>query len=236
VPFCVAVGSCTEIPPGARFLDKPWLAIDTTGGAFAGAVYLVWVRLHLDTGRREVLVSVSKDQGRTYAAPVLLDTLSDAERAGLEELAQVAVRPDGTVDVVWNGVRQGRPLILHAWSTDGGASFSSPETVVRLRPDASRLGIVTSLGTSPHGRLAVCWQQARSADRNDPRVACKLTAKRAGGGRSRNFCRETVTASTCRRRPSRGSGCGSPRTCRARPRPGWWPSAVRATTSALPSP
>jgi hypothetical protein len=181
VPLCVFQFSCPP-PPGTRLPDKPWLAIDTTGGAFGGAAYLVWLRAHYDTGQNEVLVAVSKDQGRTYAPPVLLDTSSAAERGDLDENAQVTVRPDGTVDVVWNGVRHGRPLILHAWSTDGGGSFSAPEAVVRLRPDASRQGIVTSLAVSPRGRLAVCWQQARSPDRNDPRVACKITARRGGWG------------------------------------------------------
>jgi hypothetical protein len=181
LPLCLFQG-CPP-PPGTRLLDKPWLAIDTTGGVFGGAAYLVWARFHLDTGQHEVLVSVSKDQGRTYAPPVLLDTSSLAERGDLfEELAQVAVRPDGTVDVVWNGVRHGRPLILHAWSTDGGASFSAPETVVRLRPDASLAGTVTSLAASPGGRLAVCWSQARSPDRYDPLVACTVTARHGGWG------------------------------------------------------
>jgi hypothetical protein len=180
VPLCIFQG-CPP-PPGARILDKPWLAIDTTGGAFSGAAYLVWLRFHLDTGRRDVVVAVSRDQGRTYGPPVLLDTLSLAERGDLEENPQVAVRPDGTVDVVWNGVRDGQPVILHAWSTDGGASFSVPETVVRLRPDASRQGIVTSLAASPRGQLAVCWSQARSPDGSDPRIACTITAGRAEWG------------------------------------------------------
>jgi len=180
LPLCIFQG-CPP-PPGTRLLDKPWLAIDTTGGTFNGAAYLVWVRQHLDTGQHEVLVSVSRDHGRTYAPPVLLDTSSRADRGELGENPQVAVRPGGTVDVVWNGVRDGQPVILHAWSTDGGASFSLPETVVRLRPDASRQGIVTSLAVSPRGRLAVCWSQARSPDGSDPRVACTITARRGGWG------------------------------------------------------
>jgi hypothetical protein len=181
LPLCMIDGSCPP-PAGVSLLDKPWLAVDTTSRAFRGAAYLVWVRLHLDTGRRELLVAVSKDQGRTYAAPVLLADSSNDELAGLEELAQIAVRPNGTVDVVWNGVRQGRPLILHSSSSDGGASFSPPERVVQLRPNASRLGVVTSLAVSGSGRLAVCWSQARSLDRYDPRVACKLSARRGGWG------------------------------------------------------
>jgi hypothetical protein len=78
-------------------------------------------------------------------------------------------------------------VILHAWSTDGGVSFSAPERVVRLRQDASREGIQTSLAASPRGRLAVCWSQARSPDRYDPRVACTVTARRGGWGPAREI-------------------------------------------------
>jgi hypothetical protein len=180
LPLCAIAGTCPP-PPGSWRPDKPWLAIDTTHGTFGGAAYLVWVRIYLDTGRHELLVSASRDQGRTYAPPVLLDTLSPADPGELEN-PQVAVRPDGTVDVVWYGVRHSRPVILHAWSSDGGASFSAPEIVVRLRPDASPLGIDISLAASARGRLAVCWQQARSPDRNDPQVACTVTTRRGGWG------------------------------------------------------
>jgi hypothetical protein len=164
-------------------VDKPWLAVDATGGAFDGAAYLAWSRLTFDTAiRLELLASVSKDQGRSYGPPVVLDTRVQAGIGVFGHNVQVAVRPDGTVDAVWNGVRHGRPLILHAWSTNGGASFSAPETVAQLRPDASLAGVVTSLAVSPRGRLAVCWSQARSPDRNDPLVACTVRARHGGWG------------------------------------------------------
>jgi hypothetical protein len=184
LPLCLLEPPCTGPPPPSLSVsDKPWLAVDTTGGAFDGAAYLAWSRLTFDTAIRvQLLVAVSKDQGRTYGPPVVLDTRVQAALGDLEHDAQVAVRPDGTVDVVWNGVRHGRPLILHAWSADGGVSFSAPETVVRLRPDASLAGVVTSLAISPRGRLAVCWQQARSPDLNDPLVACTVRARHGGWG------------------------------------------------------
>jgi hypothetical protein len=182
-PLCVIEPPCSgPAPPGLRFVDKPWLAVDSTSGAFDGAAYMVWSRLTFDTGRVELLAAVSKDGGRTYGPPVLLNTRVAAGFGGLAENPQVAVRPDGTVDVVWNGTRHGRPLILHAWSTNGGASFSAPETVVRLRPDASLDGVVTSLAVSPRGLLAVCWQQARSADPNESRVACTVRARHGRWG------------------------------------------------------
>jgi hypothetical protein len=58
----------------------------------------------------------------------------------------------------------------------------------------------------------------------------------AGGGHSSRSCLETMTASTCQRRPSSASGCGWPPMCPARRRRGWWPSLVQATTLGGPSP
>jgi hypothetical protein len=176
VPLCVFEG-CPP-PPDASLVDKPWLAVDATVGAFGGSAYLVWLHLYAD-GRRDLLLSVSRDQGRTYARPVLLDRSSEAEMAGMEELAQVVVEPDGTVDAVWNGLRSGRPVILHAASGDGGRSFTDPEPVVRLRPEASRLGVVTSLAVSRRRRLGLCWSQARSPDRYDARISCTVSGPRA---------------------------------------------------------
>jgi hypothetical protein len=133
------------------------------------------VRAHFDTGDTELFIAASHDSGRTYGAPLLLHRSTAADLAGMEELAQVAVRPDGTVDAVWNAVRDGAPLILHASSTDGGASFSPPDVVAPLLPEGNRLGIVTSLAVSPAGRLAVCWSQAPSPDHYDALVRCTAT-------------------------------------------------------------
>jgi len=181
LPLCVFTTGCPP-PPDAQGLDKPWLAVDVTDGRFRGFAYLAWVHDYAD-GRHQLRFAVSHDHGRSYAAPVVLERSTAGELAGLEELAQVAVRPDGTVDVVWNAVRHGRAVILHAASTDGGASFSRPERVVLLRRDASRSGIVTTLAVSAGGRLGLCWSQARSLHRYDPTVECRLTDHDGSWGR-----------------------------------------------------
>jgi hypothetical protein len=173
LPLCVFTTGCPP-PPNSQGLDKPWLAIDGTHGRFGGSAYLVWVHDYAD-GRHQLRFSLSRDRGHTYSAPMVLDRSTAARLGGLEELAQLAVRPDGTVDVVWNAVRHGRPVILHAASTDGGASFHERRPIARLRQGASRSGIVTTLAVSRTGRMGICWSQARSPNRYDPLVACKIT-------------------------------------------------------------
>ena len=54
--------------PGTPFLDKPWLACDTTGGPFSGRLYVAGPisRRH----RRAVYLRYSTDQGSTWSAPI----------------------------------------------------------------------------------------------------------------------------------------------------------------------
>jgi hypothetical protein len=170
--------------PSAEALDKEWIAIDATNGRFGGSAYQAWVHNRSD-GTNDLLFSASRDEGKTYPAPLLLQHARRAKQRGLEEYAQLAVRPNGSVVAVWNGLRGGRPAILEALSGNGGASFSRPRPVVDLDPRARRIGIVTSLAVSPRGRLAVCWSQARRGHAYRPRVLCKQTKRSGRWGRKR---------------------------------------------------
>jgi hypothetical protein len=180
LPLCVFVTGCPP-PPDAQGLDKPWLAVDATHGRFGGSAYLVWVHDYAD-GRHQLRFSVSRDRGRSYSAPIVLDRSTAKKLDGLEELAQLTVAPDGSVDVVWNAVRHGRPVIVQARSRNGGTNFSRPKPIVWLRRNASRSGIVTTLAVSRRGRMGLCWSQARSPDRYDPIVQCKITDRHGSWG------------------------------------------------------
>jgi hypothetical protein len=163
-------------------VDKPWVAVDQSAGEFGGRVYLAWLYFRTgDPTSPQLRFAVSRDGGRTYGSPlVLMRTVFRGFDDTPEPLAQVAVRPDGTVDVVWNQRRSGALGIWHAFSTDGGASFSKSEAVARLDASTNAVGIVSSLAVSPSGRLAVCWSQSVSEATYDPRVLC--AAKEAAGG------------------------------------------------------
>lgn len=173
LPLCV-FDTCGPPPP---FLDKEWIAVDATDGAFGGSAYIAWLRPHPD-GTRDLLFARSRNGGRRYSAPLLLQRSTAEELAGYSEHVQLAVRPGGTVDAVWNGVRGGRPHILHAVSRNGGVSFSRPEPVVRLAPRAGQVDVITSLAVSPHGRLAVCWPQARPVAPFTSQIACTATDRK----------------------------------------------------------
>jgi len=55
------------------FNDKPWLAVDTSGGPHDGRVYVTWSRFVFEAGRyREspILMSYSDDNAETWASPI----------------------------------------------------------------------------------------------------------------------------------------------------------------------
>jgi hypothetical protein len=161
--------------------DKPWIAADATNGPHGGSAYLVWTRYgqYLD-GRvfATLLFARSADGGKTYARPIVIAPRARRPEA-LEQYSQVAVRPDGTVDVVWNDLRNGAVVILHAASKDGGVSFDAPERVTTIPPGRTPVGLVSSLAVSQSGKLAVCWSGSIRPKRFLPRIACSLSD---GGG------------------------------------------------------
>ena len=137
LPLCLFFG-CPP-PPDLQGLDTPWLAVDTTTGRFRGSSYLVWVHDRAD-GRHELRFAASRDGGRTYAAPLVLDRTTAEQRDSTAWRSYrtwssgptAASTSPGTPPVT------GGPVILHATSTNGGSSFGAPERAVRLsRPGAA---------------------------------------------------------------------------------------------------
>ncbi len=114
--------------------DKQWLAVDNTGGANDGNVYMCWSRF---TGFNDHLVfSTSTDSGDSWSRGITID--NGAAMQG----CQVVVAPDGAVYVFYRGYQsavihtprgQGnRDGIFVAKSTDGGQSFGPPTRISTL--------------------------------------------------------------------------------------------------------
>jgi hypothetical protein len=164
------------IPPGLTHvvtIDKPWVAIDASHGRFRGSAYLTWSRndQYLD-GRvfTTLFLARSRDGGKTYSKPVVIAPRGLRPDA-IEHYSQVAVRPDGTVDVVWNDLWHGQPAVVHAASHDGGVTFSAMRPVVVLA-GRTPLGLTSSLAVSRSGSLAVCWSGSTQPAAYHPQLAC----------------------------------------------------------------
>jgi hypothetical protein len=163
-PASVVARGGLDSPAGAA-VDKGWLAIDRGGASpHRGTLYLSWHlnRPDLATGtvHSSFWLAASRDGGDTFAEPV---------RIAQAFHGQVAVRNDGTVDVIF-GPRD-RNTLLHAVSDDGGRTFSAPDTVVDFG-DSVTVDVPHLLATGG-ARLLVCWSQATAADttRYDARCA-----------------------------------------------------------------
>ena len=148
------------ISPGA---DKTSMAVDRSlSSPHREAVYVAW-----SDQTPSVHIARSSDGGRTFAPPVVVKT------AGVPAMQQIAVRPDGSVHVLWtsammpgiprqlNAPADGSPdsgkLIYHVVSRDGGATFSEPKAVAAHEGDGM-VGI-PSLAVDANGCLLWVWGQ-----------------------------------------------------------------------------
>jgi hypothetical protein len=109
--------------------DKPWIAVDNTGGARDGDIYVCWTRvfdLATPTGNVrsfELRFSRSIDGGATYQNEQVLMP------AGTRPFGcSVGVGPNGEVNVAWAD-RQAPNGVFFRRSTDGGVNFTPAATV-----------------------------------------------------------------------------------------------------------
>lgn len=137
--------------------------MDRSGGPNHGTLYAAWVRIRTTASRQRnrIAVSRSSDGGHSFSAPELI---SSARRFALGP--QLAVQPDGTLQVVWASFRRSegerRGTVLRAASRDGGGSFSAPRRIERFANGPAAYNLV-ALAASAAGRLLACWSQGRRA-------------------------------------------------------------------------
>ncbi|NOX16684.1 MAG: T9SS type A sorting domain-containing protein [Chlorobi bacterium] len=108
--------------------DKEWLAVDLTGSAYDGNIYMTWTEFDnygssnsSDSSR--ILFSRSTDQGETWSVPVIVSDVSGdcIDSDNTTEGAVPAVGPNGEIYVSWAG-----PLgLMFDKSTDGGLTFGT---------------------------------------------------------------------------------------------------------------
>ncbi len=107
------------VPPNGL---HPRIAVDHTTG-------LVVLAYQTAFGP-DVLVTRSSDRGLTWSAPVKVNDEGKAEK----RLPQLAIAPNGRIDVLWQDRRHAHPGdamldYYYAYSTDGGQSFSTNHRV-----------------------------------------------------------------------------------------------------------
>ncbi len=103
---------------------------------FFGNVYVAWT---LFTGNplgifgkanvfspEPIMISVSRDGGRTFSAAQKLSPSFNNGAVGGRQGSEIRSGPDGTLYVFWDGSISRRNAVMAARSTDGGRSFTRP--------------------------------------------------------------------------------------------------------------
>jgi len=126
---CQTFGAPVDASPvasglaGTTLNDKPWVAVDNTGGSNDGNIYVCWTRFF--TGGSELRFSRSTDSGTTYGNEQILAPNGTAPFG-----CSVGVGPGGEVNVAWAD-RAGATAndIRFRRSIDGGLTFNAAVSV-----------------------------------------------------------------------------------------------------------
>ncbi|HEX6651259.1 MAG TPA: sialidase family protein [Thermoleophilaceae bacterium] len=115
------------------FQDKINIAADqSTDTPTAGNLYVAWARYPGQAANNVIYFARSTDGGQTFSTPMRL-----TQGHGEEQFADIAVGPDGAVYVTYREIMHQKSTenrIRIVRSTDGGQSFSLPQTVADIVP------------------------------------------------------------------------------------------------------
>jgi hypothetical protein len=140
--------------------DKPWIAVDNSGGPADGTVYATWshftgcqnvLGIIVLCGPDEIDFAYSTDQGATWSTPV---TLSTPEQFGNVQGSQVAVGPDGTVYVAYE-VFDPNSNTRWQYLTSAPATSSSFTAPVQITPGFLEVLYSANYRTNSFPSLAV---------------------------------------------------------------------------------
>jgi hypothetical protein len=112
----------------------------------------------------ELFAFHSKDSGKTWAGPVLVN---DVRRSAREGLNGLAMAPDGRLFTTWLDLRGERTQLYGAESTDGGATWSANQLVYRAPAGSTVCECChPSAVFNARGDLSVMWRNAIGTERD----------------------------------------------------------------------
>ena len=154
--FAAAVNASPDAAGLPGFQDKPWMAVDNSGGAGDGNVYVCWTRFAPGAG--EIRFSLSLDGGLTFQNEQVISRPTDMFPFG----CHVDVGPHGEVNVAYSDRGAGFPIIF-VTSQDSGLTFLAPVQVNSLpirHPGIDRVVLCEAFRTTLNGdirQLAQAW-------------------------------------------------------------------------------
>jgi hypothetical protein len=127
----VARGTPSGLFGVGLFQDKVNLAVDQSGGADSGNVYVAWARYTASAPNNFIQFSRSTDHGVTFSRPISITKGAK----GSKSYADVAVGPDGTVYVTYISYGLQHSSVDGIWvtrSTDAGLHWTQPVLVSEI--------------------------------------------------------------------------------------------------------
>ena len=113
-----------------KFLDKPMLEVDRTGGSTDGNVYMCFTKFP-GNGRGTIYFSASKNGGASFSKPIAISGMLASQGC------DIAVEHDGDVHVSWRTFDTSSSKknfgVAAVRSPNAGATFSKPVMVAQLR-------------------------------------------------------------------------------------------------------
>jgi hypothetical protein len=154
-----AFASPVEIPGllsgTAPFQDKESIAVDASGGAFNGRVYVAWSEFatNFNTNPRVLVAASTTASSLAFGATQALSPAT-----GFHHGATVAVGPGGEVYVAWstfsNFQNPSNTTVNLVKSTNGGAGFGNPD-VSDLNPSKTVATFTSTVGDIGTGSVSV---------------------------------------------------------------------------------
>jgi hypothetical protein len=157
-----------------RQMDRPFLALDQSGGPNDGTLYMAWETIFYDPSVPELFVRASRDGGRSWGPIVRID--SNAAYASMWDARLFPmVGADGSLYVIYDSgnvtpfdyfPQRDKPSLVLAVSHDGGKTFSYHWVAQKVDrpdpPDEDEIELtefISSMATDPRraGRVAVAW-------------------------------------------------------------------------------
>jgi hypothetical protein len=114
-------------PGSSRITDKEWIAVDGTGGACDGNVYIPWAFFNGSFGTK-IVFQRSTDGGHTFSPIMNLSHPPNVQNQG----TTIAVGPSGQVYVAWEDFR--KDTILFTRSLDCGRTFEPERPIASIIP------------------------------------------------------------------------------------------------------
>jgi hypothetical protein len=124
----------------------------------SGNIYVVWTQIPSGDNHTYVFLSHSSDGGATFSTPQNL-----SNNLGADDDPQIAAGLNSNINIVWRDIAPGNSQVFFAQSSDGGASFSTPQN---LSNDSGTAGnpVIAMDSTS---NVNILWMDSTSGNNVD---------------------------------------------------------------------